>query len=156
VESVLSRATANQDGKVETRLIEVPVCYDEAFAPDLGRISRHAGLTAPQVVDLHWKSKYHVRCIGFTPGFPYLSGLPEILATPRHSAPRKEIAAGSVAIAGTQAGIYPIRSPGGWNVIGRTPLRLFNPEKDPPALLRAGDRVRFRAITRKEFEAVKQ
>src|SRR5205823_7335559 len=88
---------------------------------------------------------YRVSCIGFTPGFPFLSGLHKRLATRRRSIPRKEIPAGSVAIAGAQTGIYPMKSPGGWNIIGRTPLHLFDPRKDPPALLRPGDRVRFRA-----------
>jgi inhibitor of KinA len=93
-----------------------------------------------------------VSCIGFVPGFPFLAGLPRKLATPRRATPRKEIPAGSVGIGGAQTGIYPLRSPGGWNLIGRTPVRLFDPEKSPPASLRAGDRVRFRAITREEFE----
>jgi inhibitor of KinA len=105
-------------------------------------------------VDLHSEAEYRVSCIGFVPGFPFLAGLPKELATPRRAAPRKEIPAGSVAIGGAQTGIYPLRSPGGWNLIGRTPLHLFDPEKTPPAFLRAGDRVRFRAITREEFEAL--
>jgi inhibitor of KinA len=91
--------------------------------------------------------------VGFTPGFPYLSGLPAELATPRRASPRKEIPAGSVAIGGTQTGVYPRKSPGGWNVIGRTPLRLFDVRREPPAMLRAGDRVRFREISREEFDS---
>ena len=110
-------------------------------------------MSPKEVVDLHSGADYHVNCIGFTPGFAYLAGLPEKLTTPRRATPRKEIPAGSVAIGGTQSGIYPLRSPGGWNVIGRTPLRLFEPQKNPPTLLRAGDRLRFRAISRQEFEA---
>jgi inhibitor of KinA len=94
-----------------------------------------------------------VHCVGFTPGFPYLGGLPAKLATPRKEVPRKEIAAGSVAIGGTQTGIYPTKSPGGWHVIGRTPLRLFDPAANPPVLFSAGDRVRFRPITREQFES---
>ena len=90
------------------------------------------------------------------PGFPFLTGLPKVLATPRRTTPRKEIPSGSVGIGGAQTGIYPLRSPGGWNLIGRTPLRLFDPQQDPPTLLRAGDRVRFRAITREEFSSLKQ
>jgi inhibitor of KinA len=97
-----------------------------------------------------------VACIGFVPGFPFLAGLPRALATPRRATPRKEIPPGSVGIGGAQTGIYPLRSPGGWNLIGRTPLKLFNPSKSPPALLRAGDPVRFRAITRKEFESLNE
>jgi inhibitor of KinA len=134
------------------RAIEIPICYDPEFALDLEQVANNARLLTREVVDLHSSAKYRVGCIGFTPGFPYLTGLPPQLATPRRATPRKEIPAGSVAIGGTQAGIYPIKSPGGWNVIGRTPLRLFDPAKSPPTLLRAGDRVRFRVITCEEFE----
>jgi inhibitor of KinA len=132
--------------------IEVPVCYDQEFAFDLDEVARNAGVHWKEVVDLHCGAEYRVHCVGFTPGFPFLGGLPRQLATPRRDVPRKEIPAGSVAIGGRQTGIYPIKSPGGWNVIGRTPLQLFDPQKDPPVLLRAGDRVRFRSITREEFE----
>lgn len=90
--------------------------------------------------------------VGFAPGFPYLAGLPAELATPRHARPRTSVPAGSVGIAGAQTGIYPLATPGGWNLIGRTPVRLFDPQQDPPALLRAGDRVQFRAIKRAEFD----
>src|SRR5207237_3218780 len=115
---------------------------------DLEHVARHERVRCKEVVDLDYGAEYRVHCLGFTPGFPFLGGLPGKIATPRRDIPRKEIPAGSVAIGGKQTGIYPIKSPGGWNVIGRTPLRLFDPEKDPPALLRAGDLVRFRAITR--------
>jgi inhibitor of KinA len=134
-------------------VVEIPVCYDPEFALDLDHVAQHAQMSPKEVVDLHRATDYHVNCIGFTPGFPYLAGLPEKLATPRRATPRKEIPAGSVAIGGRQSGIYSLRSPGGWNVIGRTPLRLFDPQKNPPALLRAGDRLRFQAISRQEFEA---
>ena len=132
--------------------IEVPVCYDQEFGFDLDEVARNAGVHLKEVVDLHCGADYRVHCVGFTPGFPFLGGLPRRLATPRRDVPRKEIPAGSVAIGGRQTGIYPIKSPGGWNVIGRTPLQLFDPQKNPPVLLRAGDRVRFRSITREEFE----
>ena len=135
------------------RLVEIPVCYDPEFALDLEIVAHHAQISSREVVDLHSAAEYRVSCIGFVPGFPFLAGLPRKLATPRRATPRKEIPAGSVGIGGAQTGIYPLRSPGGWNLIGRTPLRLFDPEKSPPAFLRAGDRVRFRAITREEFEA---
>jgi inhibitor of KinA len=133
------------------RKIEIPVCYDQEFGFDLEHVADQAKISAEQVVDLHSGADYHVSCIGFTPGFPFLSGLPEPLATPRHATPRKEIPPGSVAIGGVQTGIYPMKSPGGWNVIGRTPLRLFDAGKTPPSLLSSGDRVRFRVITREEF-----
>ena len=138
----------------EARSIEIPVCYDPEFALDLDHVASQAKLTPTKVVDLHSRAEYRVSCIGFVPGFPFLAGLPKELATPRRATPRKEIPAGSVAIGGAQTGIYPLRSPGGWNLIGRTPLHLFDPGKTPPAFLRAGDRVRFRAITREEFEAL--
>jgi inhibitor of KinA len=138
--------------KSNTRLVEIPVCYDPEFAFDLEIVADHAQISSREVVDLHSAAEYRVSCIGFVPGFPFLAGLPKELSTPRRATPRKEIPAGSVAIGGAQTGIYPLRSPGGWNLIGRTPLQLFDPEKTPPAFLRAGDRVRFRAITREEFE----
>jgi inhibitor of KinA len=152
IRDVLANADEINGQKTRARHIEIPVCYDPDFAPDLEEVARHAGLSATEVVDLHRRGEYRVSCVGFTPGFPFLSGLPPKLATPRRATPRKEIPAGSVAIGGTQTGVYPLKSPGGWNIIGRTSLPLFDPQKDPPALLRAGDRVRFRAITRREFE----
>jgi inhibitor of KinA len=137
-------------------LIEIPVCYAPEFAPDLDDVARHAEVSTKEVVDLHSTPEYQVACIGFVPGFSFLTGLAKKLATPRRDTPRKEIPPGSVGIGGAQTGIYPLRSPGGWNLIGQTPLKLFDPQKDPPALLRAGDRVRFRPITREEFESFKE
>jgi KipI family sensor histidine kinase inhibitor len=132
--------------------IEVPVCYESEFAPDLAEVARHSGFDEEEVVRRHSSASYRVTCVGFAPGFPYLSGLPPELATPRRSDPRKEVPPGAVAIGGTQTGIYPRKSPGGWNIIGRTPLRLFEVERQPPALFRAGDHVRFRRISRREYE----
>ena len=146
------RRSLRRSERTPPRSIEISVCFDPEFAPDLAHVATHAQLTASEVVDLYCRAEYRVACIGFTPGFPFLIGLPQKLATPRRASPRKEIPAGSVAIGGEQTGIYPIRSPGGWNVIGRTSLRLFDPEENPPVLLRAGDQVRFHAITREEFE----
>jgi len=134
------------------RLIEVPVCYDAEFALDLEMVAQHCGFAPNEVVARHAAARYNVRCVGFTPGFPYLSGLPAKLATPRRETPRTAVPVGSVAIGGAQTGIYPLRSPGGWNIIGRTPLRLFDLTREPAALLRAGDRVRFMPIRREEFE----
>jgi inhibitor of KinA len=134
-------------------LIEIPVCYDDAFAPDLIDVAAHAGLEPAEVIALHCSAEYRVATVGFTPGFPYLSGLPAQLATPRRATPRAAVPAGSVAIGGSQAGIYPMSSPGGWHVIGRTAMELFDLTSDPPALLRTGDRVRFRRISAAEFNA---
>ena len=138
------------------RLVEIPVCYDPEFALDIDDVARRAAISPGEVIRLHSAGEYRVACIGFVPGFPFLAGLPKELATPRRDVPRKQIPPGSVGIGGAQTGIYPLRSPGGWNLIGRTPLRLFDPQKNPPALLRAGERVRFRKITRDEFEALTQ
>ena len=138
------------------RLVEIPVCYDREFALDIDDVARRAAISPGDVIRLHSIAEYRVACIGFVPGFPFLAGLPKELATPRRDVPRKQIPPGSVGIGGAQTGIYPLRSPGGWNLIGRTPLRLFDPQKNPPALLRAGERVRFRKISRDEFEALTQ
>ena len=134
------------------RRIEIPVCYDADFALDLARVEAETNLPADAIFALHSSSEYTVACIGFVPGFPFLAGLSEKLRVPRLESPRTKVPAGSVAIANAQAGIYPFESPGGWNVIGRTPLRLFDAKAQSPALLHAGDRVRFRRITRQEFE----
>ena len=133
-------------------VIEVPVCYENEFAPDLNDVAQHTGLSQDEIIRRHADATYRVACVGFTPGFPYLSGLPPELATPRRSSPRKEIPAGAVAIGGTQTGIYPRKSPGGWNIIGRTPLRLFDVQRESPALFHTGDQVRFRQVSRSEFE----
>ena len=153
IRDALSSVAALGDRRRPRNVTEIPVCYDSEFAPDLAAVAQHADLSTAQVVDLHCGAAYRVACLGFTPGFPYLAGLPDKLATPRRATPRKVIPAGSVAIGGSQTGIYPTHSPGGWNIIGRTPFRLFDPEKNPPALLQPGERVRFHAITREEFDA---
>jgi KipI family sensor histidine kinase inhibitor len=124
-------------------LREVPTCYDRACAPDLDEVARMHRMTREQAIALHGSVEYVVAFLGFSPGFPYLSGLPAALETPRLEQPRPRVPAGSVAIAGAQAGIYPRATAGGWRLIGRTPLALFRPERDPPALLEVGDRVRF-------------
>jgi len=128
---------------VETRTVEIPVAYGGENGPDLEDVARHAGLDPQRVIELHCSAEYVVYFVGFSTCFPYLGGLPAELATPRLSAPRKHVPQGSVAIGGSQAGVYPLASPGGWRLIGRTPLRLFDPEDSPPGLLRMGDRVRF-------------
>ncbi len=137
--------------KAKPRVVEVPVCYGGEFGPDLARVAAQAKLSPEEVIKRHAKAEYLVHLIGFAPGFPYLGGLPRELHTPRHAKPRMTVPPGSVAIGGEQAGIYPLATPGGWNLIGRTPLRIFRPEQTPPVLLTAGDRVRFRAITPEEF-----
>jgi KipI family sensor histidine kinase inhibitor len=122
------------------RVVDIPVRYD---GPDLEDVARHTGLTPERVVETFAAPEYLVYFVGFSTCFPYLGGLPPELATPRLAAPRKQVPAGSVAIGGAQAGVYPLPSPGGWRLIGRTGLRLFDPAGEPPGLLRMGDRVRF-------------
>jgi inhibitor of KinA len=138
------------------RDVVIPVCYDTAFGPDLADVAARAGLDIPAVIKLHAAGRYLVGAIGFMPGFPYLSGLDPRLHTPRRATPRTLIPAGAVGIGGAQTGVYPLASPGGWNLIGRTPLALFRPDNEiEPTLLRPGDTVRFRAITPEEFGAWK-
>jgi inhibitor of KinA len=139
----------------DTRTIEVPVCYGGEFGPDLADVAARAGATPEQVVALHRGGNYLVHAIGFLPGFAYLGGLPVKIHTPRRATPRTQVPAGAVGIGGALTGVYPLATPGGWNLIGRTPLRMFDPARAEPALLRAGDRVRFRAITPEEFAAWK-
>jgi KipI family sensor histidine kinase inhibitor len=129
----------------------VPVCYGGAFGPDLDEVASHCGLTAEAVIARHAAAEYRVAMVGFAPGFPYLLGLDPVLAMPRRADPRQRVPAGSVAIGGHQTGIYPEQLPGGWQLIGRTPLRLFDVNATRPSLLAAGDRVRFRAIGEAEF-----
>jgi len=152
IREALSGVKLNAVSRFGQSPIEIPVCYDKEFGFDLEDVARHTGLDPKEVVGLHSGARYRVHCLGFTGGFAFLGGLPRGLATPRRDVPRKEIPAGSVAIGGKQTGIYPIKSPAGWNVIGRTPRQLFDPKKNPPVLLQAGDRVQFRQITREEFE----
>lgn len=127
----------------ESRFIEIPVVYGKEAGPDLGEVARHAGLSEKQVVELHASVDYVVWFLGFQPGFPYLGGLPEQLHTPRRGEPRLQVPAGSVGIGGQQTGIYPLASPGGWQLIGLTPLALFDAHREEPVLLRPGDTVRF-------------
>lgn len=138
----------------ETRVVEIPVCYGDDFGPDLGVVTDHSGLTVDEVMAVHTDPDYLVHMIGFAPGFPYLGGVSERIAVPRRDSPRDRIPAGSVGIAGVQTGVYPIETPGGWQLIGRTPLQLFRPGEVEPSLLRAGDRVRFQAIGRDEYDAL--
>ncbi len=150
------QSVAPKGASARSRQFEILVCAEGEFALDLPDVAAAAGLTREEVLGLFCAADFRVSCLGFTPGFPYLSGLPKQLTMPRRSVPRTCLPAGSVAIGGAQAGIYPTTSPGGWNVIGRTPLSLFSAEKNPPALLQAGDRVRFTSITLAEFSAFGQ
>ena len=140
----------------DASLVELPVCYGGDFGADLDALAIHAGLPADEVIRRHVSGEYRVAMLGFAPGFPYLLGLDAALHAPRRSTPRTHVPAGSVAIGGTQTGIYPRDLPGGWLLIGRTPAKLFDPAREPPALLAPGDRVRFRMIDAEEFTALSQ
>ncbi|NVO31766.1 5-oxoprolinase subunit PxpB [Hymenobacter lapidiphilus] len=140
-------AAAAETGPV----IEIPVCYGGEFGPDLEAVAQHCGLSPAEVVARHAGAEYRVHFIGFAPGFPYLGGLPAELAMPRRASPRPQVPAGAVGIAGAQTGIYSLPTPGGWQLIGRTPERLFRPEAADPSLLRAGQRLRFVPITAEQF-----
>lgn len=135
-----------------TQLIEIPVCYHEDFAPDLAETAGNLQLSTDALIQLHCSKTYHVYMLGFTPGFPYMGKTDEHLVTKRKQQPRLAVAPGSVAIAGEQTGIYPFATPGGWNIIGRTPLQLFDRHRTNPFLLKAGDEVQFKPITQDEFE----
>ncbi len=125
------------------RLVEIPVTYGGELGPDLPFIAQSSGLTETQVIELHSSVLYRVYFVGFLPGFAYLGSVPEKIAVPRLETPRTRVPAGSVGIAGRQTGIYPMESPGGWRLIGRTTTQLFDPNTDPPTLLHPGDRVKF-------------
>ena len=142
--------TAGENGNVVT----IPVCYDAEFGPDLADVALHASISVEEVVRLHSSPTYHVYFLGFSPGFVYLGGLPEILHTPRLATPRTSVAGGSVGIAGHQTGIYPVDSPGGWKLIGRTPVRMFDSEATPPTRLQPGDGMKFSTIDRETFDKI--
>ncbi len=126
--------------------IEIPVRYGGADGPDLATLARHVGLSVDEVVKRHTQAEYVVFFLGFQPGFAYMGGLDTSLHMPRRAEPRLEVPAGSVGIGGAQTGIYPAASPGGWQLLGRTDLKLFDPTRNPPTLMQPGDRVRFTAL----------
>lgn len=134
-----------------SRKIKVPVCYSEKYAYDIKSIAQEKKIAVSKIIDIHNGKKYRVYMIGFLPGFAYMGEVDEKIAIPRKTQPRLKVDAGSVGIAGMQTGIYPFDSPGGWQIIGKTPLKLFNTEKDDPVLLRPGDEIEFYSITENEF-----
>lgn len=138
------------------RRVTIPVCYGGDYGPDLAFVARYNNLSEREVIHLHSSGTYPVYMIGFAPGFPYLGGLPARLNTPRRSSPRAAVPAGSVGIAGSQTGVYPISTPGGWQLIGRTPVRLFQPARKEPSFLSAGDIVVFKPIADDEFDEYRE
>lgn len=153
VEERLKQPARSDDN--HQRLIRVPVCYEAEFAPDIIRLAAAKRLDTAEVIELHTSATYKVFMLGFLPGFAYMGELSEKIAMPRKSKP-VNVKAGSVGIAGKQTGIYPLESPGGWQIIGRTPLQLFDREKEEPTLFRAGDTVQFYSISRNTFEEMQR
>lgn len=138
------------------REVEIPVCYGGEYGPDLHDVSAIHGMSPEQVIALHSSSPYLVYFLGFVPGFAYLGGLPETLVTPRLAEPRRRVPAGSVGIAGNQTGVYPVATPGGWRLLGRTPVAIFRPDRDELSLLSIGDRVRFTPISPAQFTTLER
>jgi len=140
----------------EPVLVDIPVCYGNAFGPDFDAVRESLGVSADELVALHTSCEHRVAMLGFTPGFAYVGGLPDKLNVPRRAEPRQRVAAGSVGIADGQTGLYAMAGPGGWSLIGRTPLQLFDARADAPFLLRAGMRIRFRQIDAETFHAMER
>jgi len=138
----------------EPRQLEIPVCYGGEYGPDLSDVAAMHGITPGQAIELHTSTTYLVYFLGFAPGFAYLGQLPKALVTPRLATPRKRVPEGSVGIAGNQTGVYPFETPGGWRLLGRTPLAMFRTDRDGLSLLSIGDRVRFIAVSRERFAAL--
>jgi inhibitor of KinA len=138
------------------KLWHIPVCYEGEFAPDLAEVARLTGLTEAEVVALHSGTRFHVYMLGFLPGFPYMGDLPDRLSLPRRADPRLRVPAGSIAIATSLSAIYPYESPGGWHLIGATPIRLFDPERNRPALLAPGDAVEFSPVDADSFASIRR
>ena len=134
------------------RLVEVPVCYEQELGLDLAEISKLTSLSIEEIVKRHAKNEHHVLMVGFSPGQPYIGGLDAKLSVPRRTTPRLRMPRGSIAIANAQTCVYPYETPGGWSIIGRTPLTVFDPAREQPSLFAPGDRVRFFAITKNEYE----
>ena len=149
-------STIDTVGEQSVQVIEIPVCYGGEFGPDMENVKASSNLSTEAVIQRHSQPEYPIYMVGFTPGFPFLGGLDERLFTPRLTTPRLVVPAGSVGIANNQTGMYPIDSPGGWQIIGRTPLTLFAPEKQNPFLYKAGDKIKFIPISQDQFEQIKQ
>ncbi len=153
---LLSLTQGGPEEGEELPVVEIPVCYGGEYGPDLLEVAQHCSLTPEEVIARHTAPTYRIYMLGFTPGFPYLGGMDPSIAAPRRKEPRIHIPAGSVGIAGEQTGVYPIVSPGGWQLIGRTPLRLFDPQREQPILLSAGAGIRFVPIDEETFRKMEE
>lgn len=156
IRPLLHSTVESRDQENTATVVSIPVCYGADYGPDLEFVADHNKLTAQEVIAIHTSKPYQVYMLGFTPGFPYLGGMSERIAAPRLAQPRVSIPAGSVGIAGSQTGIYPIESPGGWQLIGRTPLKVFNPGSPNPFLIAAGNFLQFAAIDAAEYEDIRR
>lgn len=151
--SSLQISNTNNDKK---RTFIIPVCYDKQYGLDIEALAEAHNLSVEEVINIHSQNEYLVYMLGFMPGFPYLGGLDERIATPRKASPRKSIPAGSVGIAANQTGMYPLQSPGGWNIIGQTPLKLYDPDRSPVVYYEAGDYIKYEPITSEQFDEIKR
>ncbi|MDP5276614.1 5-oxoprolinase subunit PxpB [Chengkuizengella axinellae] len=156
--SILQERISNMEARplAEYRTIKIPVCYEGDFAPDLDYVAAHNKLKKEKVIQIHTEGDYLVYMLGFAPGFPYMGGMSSEIATPRRKKPRSLVSSGSVGIAGEQTGIYSIDSPGGWQIIGRTPFKLFKPKEEQPTLFQAGDRIQFYPISLEEYAEIEE
>jgi KipI family sensor histidine kinase inhibitor len=143
-------------GEERKKVFEIPVCYGGEFGPDIATIAEHAGLSEQEVIELHSSRDYLIYMLGFLPGFCYLGGLDERIFTPRLASPRLKIDAGSVGIGGSQTGIYPLDSPGGWQLMGKTPVKTYDPDREVPILFEAGNYIRFVPVSEEEFYRIKE
>lgn len=136
------------------RIVQIPVCYEGEYAPDIEFVAEHAGISVDEVIKIHTSKPYLIYMLGFQPGFPYLGGLDERIHTPRLASPRIKLEAGSVGIGGSQTGLYPMESPGGWQIIGRTPVRCYNPDKEHPIPYQAGEYIQFVPVSKEEYSRI--
>ena len=154
LQAAVEKWQPSQPIATQNKIIEIPVCYDDEYGLDLTEVAEYHKTSKEEIIRMHSSTIYHVFMMGFSPGFPYLGILPDSIATPRKNQPRLKVPAGSVAIAGNQTGIYPLESPGGWNIIGRVPVKVFNKENQNPFLLNTGDKIKFIPVTKETFNAL--
>ncbi|ART78424.1 allophanate hydrolase [Sutcliffiella horikoshii] len=152
----IQKRLQKEDLSSNSTVYEIPVLYGGELGPDLSEVASHNGCTDDEVISIHSAKPYLIYMMGFVPGFPYLGGMPKEIATPRRENPRAKIEAGSVGIAGEQTGVYPLETPGGWQIIGRTPVKLYDPDNGEPILLSAGSYIRFVPVDQKEYDKIEQ
>lgn len=154
IAELINRLDISDEAERTAKVYTIPVCYD--YGLDLAELAEYCGLTPQEVIERHTSRPYLIYMLGFMPGFPFLGGLDDSIAKPRKETPRKEIPTGSVGIANEQTGMYPLASPGGWNIIGRTPVTLFDADRTPAVFYEAGDYIQFKAVSKEEYTAIEQ